>query len=105
MTFPTLDLLKAGYAVHVPTDACGDVTLKAHERAVDRIVQAGAVPMTALQVIFELQQDWARAATYDGVMEILKAHSHYGIQVRFSKRRPCCTWRLQSRRSSSAPKS
>ena len=52
--FPPLDLLKAGYAVHVPTDACGDVTLEAHERAVDRIVQAGAVPMTALQVIFEL---------------------------------------------------
>lgn len=85
VTFPTLDLLKAGYAVHVPTDACGDVTLEAHERAVDRLVQAGAVPMTSLQVVFELQQDWARGATYDGVMEILKAHSPYGIQVRFSK--------------------
>jgi hypothetical protein len=35
--------------------------------------------------VFELQQDWARAATYNGVMEILKAHSPYGIQVRFSK--------------------
>ena len=50
--FPTLDLLKAGYEVHVPTDACGDVTPEAHERAVDRLVQAGAVPMNALQVVF-----------------------------------------------------
>ena len=50
-----------------------------------RLVQAGAVPMNALQFIFELQQDWARGTTYDGVMEILKAHTPYGIQVRFSK--------------------
>jgi hypothetical protein len=38
-----------------------------------------------LQVCFELQQDWARGETYEGVMEILRAHSPYGIQVRFSK--------------------
>ncbi|WP_280152072.1 hydrolase [Piscinibacter sp. XHJ-5] len=83
--FPTLDLLKAGYEVYIPTDACGDISPEAHERAVDRLVQAGAVPMNSLQVLFELQQDWARSDTYDGVMEILKAHSPYGIQVRFSK--------------------
>lgn len=83
--FPTLDLLKAGYQVHIPADACGDVSKEAHERAMQRLVQAGAVPMTSLQVTFELQQDWARGETYDGVMEILKAHTPYGIQVRFSK--------------------
>ena len=83
--FPTLDLLKAGYEVYVPTDACGDVTSEAHERAVQRLVQAGAVPMTSLQAVFELQQDWARGETYEGVMDILRAHSPYGIQVRFSK--------------------
>ena len=83
--FPTLDLLKAGYQVHVPTDACGDVTAEAHERAVQRLVQAGAVPMTSLQVCFELQQDWARGETYEKVMDILRAHTPYGIQVRFSK--------------------
>jgi nicotinamidase-related amidase len=83
--FPALELIKAGYEVYVPTDACGDVTAEAHERAVQRLVQAGVVPMSSLQVLFELQQDWARGDTYDGVMEILKAHSPYGIQVRFSK--------------------
>lgn len=83
--FPTLDLLKAGYEVYVPTDACGDISTEAHERAVQRLVQAGAVPVTSLQVCFELQQDWARGESYNGVMEILKAHSPYGIQVRFSK--------------------
>lgn len=83
--FPTLDLLKAGYEVYVPTDACGDVSGEAHERAVTRLVQAGAVPITSLQFLFELQQDWARSETYEGCMDILKAHSPYGIEVRFVK--------------------
>jgi hypothetical protein len=59
--------------------------LEAHNRAMDRAVQAGAIPVTSLQYLFELQQDWARSATYEGVMSILRAHSPYGIQVRFSK--------------------
>lgn len=95
--FPTLDLLKEGYEVYIPTDACGDVSTEAHERAVARLVQAGAVPVTSLQVTFELQQDWARSATYDGVMEILKAHTPYGIQVRFSK------WALGEHASEAGP--
>jgi nicotinamidase-related amidase len=83
--FPTIDMLQAGYEVYVPTDACGDVTEEAHERAVQRLVQAGAVPMTSLQFLFELQQDWGRSETYEGCMEIMKAHSPYGIEIRFVK--------------------
>jgi nicotinamidase-related amidase len=83
--FPSLELLKEGFEVYVPADACGDISPEAHQRAVDRLVQAGAVPITALQFVFELQQDWARSESYNGVMDILKAHSPYGIQVRFSK--------------------
>jgi len=83
--FPALDMLKAGYEVFVVADACGDITVEAHERAMQRMVQAGAVPLTALQWGFELQQDWARGETYDGMMDIMKAHSPYGIQIRFSK--------------------
>jgi hypothetical protein len=78
-------MLQAGYEIYVPTDACGDVTEEAHERAVQRFVQAGAVPITSLQFLFELQQDWARSETYEGCMEIMKAHSPYGIEVRFVK--------------------
>ena len=83
--FPTINMLEKGYEVYVPTDACGDVTEEAHQRAVQRLVQAGAVPITSLQFLFELQQDWARAETYEGCMAILKAHSPYGIEVRFVK--------------------
>jgi nicotinamidase-related amidase len=83
--FPTIGAIAEGYDVYVPTDACGDITVEAHERAVQRAIQAGAVPMTTLQVMFEWQRDWARAETYEGCMEILKAHSAYGIGVRYAK--------------------
>jgi nicotinamidase-related amidase len=83
--FPTLDLLKEGYEIYVVADACGDLSAEAHDRSMDRMTQAGAIPMTSWQFVFELQQDWARSETYEGVMTILKEHSPYGIQVRFSK--------------------
>ncbi|MFZ1430958.1 MAG: hydrolase [Geminicoccaceae bacterium] len=97
VNFPTLDMLKAGYEIFVVSDACGDTSPEAHERAIQRMVQAGAVPITALQFVFELQQDWARGATYDGVMEILKDLTPYGIQVRFSK------WALGEHASEAGP--
>ena len=83
--FPTLDMLKEGYEIYIPADACGDLSTEAHNRSMDRAVQAGAVPITTFQYLFELQQDWARTETYEGVMEILRAHSPYGMQVCFSK--------------------
>lgn len=95
--FPTLDLLKEGFEVYIPADACGDLSPEAHERAMQRAIQAGAVPITSLQYVFELQQDWARAETYEGVMDILRAHSPYGIQVRFSK------WALGEHASEAGP--
>jgi nicotinamidase-related amidase len=85
VTFPTLDMLREGYEIYIPADACGDLSIEAHNRSMDRAVQAGAVPITSWQYVFELQQDWARAETYEGVMDMLRAHSPYGEQVRFSK--------------------
>jgi nicotinamidase-related amidase len=96
--FPTIDLLREGFEIYVPADACGDLSLEAHNRSMERMIQAGAVPITSLQYVFELQQDWARSETYEGVMEILKAHSPYGIQVRFSK------WALGEHASEGGPK-
>jgi nicotinamidase-related amidase len=83
--FPSLDMLKEGYEIFVPTDACGDLSVEAHQRSVERLIQAGATPITSMQWGYELQQDWARAETYDGMMDIQKAHTPYGIQIRFSK--------------------
>jgi nicotinamidase-related amidase len=83
--FPTLQMLDEGYEIYIAADSCGDLSLEAHNRSVERAVQAGAIPITSAQYVFELQQDWARTETYQGVMDIMRAHSPYGIQVRFSK--------------------
>jgi len=62
---PALSAIDQGYEVLVIADACGDVSAEAHNRAMDRVVQAGAQPMTSLQYLLELQRDWARGQTYE----------------------------------------
>jgi nicotinamidase-related amidase len=60
VAFPTLDALRAGYEVYVVADAIGGVSRVAHESAMQRMVQAGAVPITVLGLACELQRDWGR---------------------------------------------
>jgi len=83
--FNVIEGLRRGYEVFFVADACGDSSIQAHERAVDRMIQAGAVPTTAQHFVYELQQDWGRQETYQGVMDIMKAHTAFGTQVFFSK--------------------
>jgi nicotinamidase-related amidase len=83
--FPAIDAISEGYDVHVPTDACGDITAEAHERAIQRAVQAGVIPMTALQVMFEWQRDGGREETHDGCMEILRVHAARSLGTRHPK--------------------
>jgi len=83
---PTLSALDQGFEVHVITDACGDVSREAHERAVERMVQAGVRPMTSLQYLLELQRDWARAETYDKTMRLaMRWGGGYGIGIRYAR--------------------
>lgn len=83
---PVLTALEQGYEVYVVTDACGDVSAEAHERAVTRMVQAGARPMTALQYLLELQRDWARAETYGTTTGIAaKLGGAYGLGIIYAK--------------------
>lgn len=83
--FNVIEGLRRGYEVFFVADACGDTDMQAHERAVERMIQAGAVPTTAEHFVYELQQDWGRQETYQGVMDILKEHTAFGINVFFSK--------------------
>lgn len=83
---PTLSALAQGYEVYVITDACGDVSAEAHERAVERMVQAGARPMTSLQYMLELQRDWARGETYELTTGIAKKFGGaYGLGIIYAK--------------------
>ncbi|WP_262272784.1 hydrolase [Microvirga yunnanensis] len=83
---PTLSALDQGFEVYVVTDACGDVSTEAHERAVERMIQAGVRPMTALQYLLELQRDWARTETYDMTTGIAKKYGGaYGLGIIYAK--------------------
>jgi nicotinamidase-related amidase len=66
--FNVIEGLRRGYEVFFVADACGDASIQAHERAVDRMVQARAVPTTAQHFVYELQQDWNRLETCQGVI-------------------------------------
>jgi len=66
--------LKAGYDVYAVEDASGGTSVTAHNAAMRRVEQAGAAPMTALQVLLEYQRDWARKETYDAVIGVVKEH-------------------------------
>ncbi|MFY8092163.1 MAG: hydrolase [Niveispirillum sp.] len=83
---PTLSALAQGYEVYVIADACGDVSDEAHERALERMVQAGVRPMTSLQYMLELQRDWARGETYDLTTGIAKKFGGaYGLGIIYAK--------------------
>jgi nicotinamidase-related amidase len=72
LTEPMLSAIDEGYDVYIVTDASGGVTKEAHDISVQRMVQAGAQPITWLQYMLELQRDWARSETYAPVMSIAK---------------------------------
>lgn len=83
---PALSALDQGFEVYVIADACGDVSGEAHERAMERMIQAGARPMTSLQYLLELQRDWARGETYDMTTGIAKKFGGaYGLGIIYAK--------------------
>lgn len=83
---PVLSAISDGYKVYFITDACGDVSEEAHIMAVNRMIQAGAVPMTSLQYLLELQRDWARTETYVAVTNLAKKYAGgYGVGIQYAQ--------------------
>jgi len=63
LTFPSLDALRAGCKVYPVVDAVGGTSLEAYRSGLERIVQAGAQPISWVSLACELQRDWRRLAT------------------------------------------
>ncbi|CAM3737125.1 hydrolase [Flavobacterium chungbukense] len=82
---PALSAIEEGYEVYVITDACGDVSDEAHERAVQRMIQVGVQPITSIQYLLELQRDWAREETYVPVTNLMKKYGgSYGLGIHYA---------------------
>ncbi|MDX2289923.1 MAG: hydrolase [Hyphomicrobiaceae bacterium] len=84
-TFALSAMHDAAYEIYMVADASGGTTKEAHDFAMQRMVQAGVVPVTWQQVLLEWQRDWARRDTYDQVIAIVKEHSGaYGMGVDYA---------------------
>lgn len=71
VAFPTLDMLREGYEIYPVVDAIGGVSETSHDSAMERMIQAGAHPVTAISVTAELQRDWGRPGA-DRLRSILR---------------------------------
>ncbi|HBS23990.1 MAG TPA: hydrolase [Thalassospira sp.] len=84
-SFAFCAMLEGGYEIYMVADASGGTSVDAHNYAMDRMVQAGVVPVTWQQVLLEWQRDWAHRETYNDVMALVKEHSGaYGMGVDYA---------------------
>src|ERR1700750_1459610 len=74
-TFALSAMLEGGYEIYMVADASGGTSKDAHDYSMQRMIQAGVVPVTWQPVMLEWQRDWARRDTYDAVMAVVREHS------------------------------
>jgi nicotinamidase-related amidase len=85
LVFPALQMLEEGYGIYAVENASGGTSKVAHDAAIRRVEQAGAVSVTAFQVLLEFQRDWARKEHYDEVVAVVKEHcGAYGQGVEYA---------------------
>ena len=84
---PTLrQARRLGYEVFMVVDACGDVSLRAHQIAVERLLQEGVVPVTWLQLLLALHHDWAPPEAYEVLLNIASDHATaYGLEIQYAR--------------------
>lgn len=86
LTLPVLSALDEGYEVYIVVDASGGSSKEAHDAAVQRMVQAGAQPVSWMQVLYEYQRDWARKDTYKAVTDIAQKYGGaHGLGIFYAK--------------------
>lgn len=71
MAFPALDALREGYDVYPVVDAIAGTSEEAHRAGLERVVQAGGIPVGWVALAVELQRDWAREETVADVIDIV----------------------------------
>jgi nicotinamidase-related amidase len=74
LAFAFIHALGDGYEVYFVTDASGGVSVEAHEVAIQRMVQAGGIPLTWTVFAAEMQRDWARQPTVPAYARMLVEH-------------------------------
>src|SRR5499427_10049109 len=85
ITWPALSMLEAGYTIYVVDDCCGATSTAAHDAALSRMVQAGAIRLTTIAALLEWQRDWKNKEHYNALMGLLKQQAGaYGVGVEYA---------------------
>lgn len=75
VAMPVIQALGEGWDVTVVTDACGAVSVEAHQMAIQRMLAAGANVITWMALAAEWQRDWARMETAGKVTDVMIQHA------------------------------
>jgi nicotinamidase-related amidase len=67
--------MRHGFEVYPVVDAVAGTSPVAHQWALQRMVQVGAHPLSWISVTCELQRDWNRTATAQGMIKSAAAAS------------------------------
>lgn len=85
VALPAISAMSDGYTVYAVADASAGSSKEAHIMAMQRMIQAGAVPLTWQATLLELQRDWANKDTYQKVMNVITEHGGaYGLGVEYA---------------------
>ena len=85
VSLPVLSALEQGYEVYVVADASGGASLEAHQMGMQRMIQAGAIPVVWQGVLSEFQRDWTTGDTYEPVVQLIReAAGAWGAGVEYA---------------------
>ncbi|MHB8094614.1 MAG: isochorismatase family protein [Candidatus Aminicenantales bacterium] len=76
--YSALHALKEGLVVYGLMDAAGDSTPDAHRYGIERMLQAGVVPITLESLVSEWMHDWANPKAGELVKNV---YSQYGAMI------------------------
>jgi nicotinamidase-related amidase len=77
---------ESGYEVFIVVDACGDISPRAHQKAIERLLQRGVEPITWLQMLLVFHQDWAPPEAYEALLNIARDHaSTHGLEIQYAR--------------------
>lgn len=71
LAFPVVHAQKEGYETYFVVDAVGGTTPEAHAAAVQRMIQAGSVPLNWMGLLAEWVRDW-KTPRAQGMREVLR---------------------------------
>ena len=79
VAFPAISATADGYDAYAVTDASGTTSSLNHETSIQRMIQAGVIPISWMAVMSELQRDWRRSTSPEMAKLFIEHMPTYGL--------------------------